>query len=97
MPAAKSVAKPETKATKASPKEERSARSRQKFEEAKALILKELESGDWIPSKKIHEKLREKVSQGMVGRVKSELKIEHRRVKGDSGPETYYWKLPKGK
>jgi hypothetical protein len=73
----------------------RTARSREKFEEASALIAKEMESGVWISSIDIQRKFNGKIAEGMYGRVKSALGIEHRRVKGDSGPATYEWRLPK--
>jgi hypothetical protein len=38
---------------------------------------------------------RGRIAEGMYGRVKSALEIENRRVKGDSGPATYEWRLPK--
>jgi hypothetical protein len=73
----------------------RTVRSREKFEEASALIAKEMESGEWISSIAIHRKFNGKIAEGMYGRVKSALAIEHRRVKGDSGPATYEWRLKK--
>jgi hypothetical protein len=73
----------------------RTARSREKFEQASALIAKEMESGDWVSSIAIHRKFKGKIAEGMYGRVKSALAIEHRRVKAGSGPATYEWRLPK--
>jgi hypothetical protein len=78
------------------PKENpRTTRSREKFEQACELIKGALESGEWVSSNSIHKKFNGKIAEGMYGRVKSALKIEHRRVKGDSGPATYEWRLPK--
>jgi hypothetical protein len=85
-----------SRAENATPKENpRTIRSREKFEQATALVAKELESGEWIASNEIHKRFKDRISEGMYGRVKSALGIEHRRVKADSGPATYEWRLPK--
>ena len=80
----------------ATPKENpRTVRSREKFEQACELIKGELAGRDWVSSVTIHRKFNGKIAEGMYGRVKSALGIEHRRVKGDSGPATYEWRLKK--
>jgi hypothetical protein len=73
----------------------RTVRSREKFEQACELIKGELAGRDWVSSIAIHRKFSGKIAEGMYGRVKSALEIEHRRVKADSGPATYEWRLPK--
>jgi hypothetical protein len=80
----------------ATPKENpRTVRSREKFEQACELIKGELAGRDWVSSIAIHRKFNGKIAEGMYGRVKSALEIEHRRVKADSGPATYEWRLKK--
>lgn len=73
----------------------RTVRSRQKLEEATTLIQEMLKGGDWVNSKDIHQKLRGKVSEGMFGRVKAALNIEHRRIK-DGDAVVYQWRIVKG-
>ena len=73
----------------------RTTRSREKFEQACELIKGELAGRDWVSSIAIHKKFNGKIAEGMYSRVKSALAIEHRRVKADSGPATYEWRLPK--
>jgi hypothetical protein len=69
------------------------ARSRTTLEEATRLIHDLLKGGDWVSSNYIHDQLRGDVSDGMFGRVKTALNIEHRRVK-EGGRVVYQWRLP---
>src|SRR5437764_1360789 len=73
----------------------RTARSHQRFQEAKALLADYLSDGEWHPSNEIHNAFKDKIGEGMYGRVKSDLVIEHRRVKDETaGRALYEWRLP---
>ena len=89
----KQVTTPEPEAE--TPKENpRTTKSRERLAFACAEIKNLLSSGDWVSSNEIHKALSGKISEGMFGRAKSELKIEHRRVKGANGKAEYQWRLP---
>jgi hypothetical protein len=60
------------------------------------LIADRLEGGEWVPSTEIHRKLAKRVSEGMFGRAKAELGVEHRRVRDQAGRVRYEWRLAKG-
>jgi hypothetical protein len=92
---AKPPATPEPTPVETAKENPRTTRSREKFEQACELIKGELVGRDWVSSIAIHRKFNGKIAEGMYGRVKSALAIEHRRVKADSGPATYEWRLPK--
>ena len=62
------------------------------FDEARRLIAEQLESGEWVSSRTIHDRLRPKMAEGMFLRVKRDLGIEHRRVGGGDG-SYYEWRL----
>ena len=72
----------------------RSGKRSPKLERAIQLIRKELPPGQWVSSNELHGKLRMHLSECMFGRVKSELGIKHRRVKGTDGKMRYEWYLP---
>lgn len=97
QPAAKPNAKQAAAAKRTPAENPRAVKARENFEEAKVLIARQLESGDWVPSNEIHRRFKGKISEGTYGRVKSVLGIEHRRVKGDSGPAIYEWRMPASK
>jgi hypothetical protein len=46
-----------------------------------------------VSSNDIHDQLRGKVSDGMFGRVKAALNIEHRRI-NEGDRVVYQWRLP---
>lgn len=71
----------------------RTARSRAKLEQACELIRNYLTGKEWVPSKEIHRKFANQISEGMFGRAKAELGIVHRRTKTDKGV-LYEWMLP---
>lgn len=71
----------------------RKKRSQEKFELACTLIRDRLAGGEWVSSRTIHAELGEQVAEGMFGRVKKELAIEHRRIRGEERVE-YQWRLP---
>jgi hypothetical protein len=62
------------------------------IEEAKELIGQALKDGEWHSSMEIHERFRSRMSEGMFGRVKRELRIEHRQVGGGEG-SYFEWRL----
>lgn len=65
------------------------------LETAVGLIRGELEGRGWVSSNEIHQKFQGQIAEGMFGRVKSALGIEHRRVKSEaSGKVQYEWRLP---
>lgn len=78
----------------------RTAKAQQKLQNATDLIRGMLETaGDeegWVSSNDIHRAFADQISEGMYGRVKAALGIEHRRVKpeGAEKPE-YQWRLPR--
>lgn len=72
----------------------RTKRSEEKLEAACELVRNALASGDWVSSKAIHTRFAKRFSDGMFGRVKSALNIEHRRVVV-KGKARYEWRLPK--
>lgn len=73
----------------------RTACSKERLAEATELLSKELASGEWVSSNEIHRRLGKQVSEGMFGRAKQALGIEHRRVKPeDGGQAEYQWRLP---
>lgn len=63
------------------------------FGEAKALIAEVLVSGDWIARREIGDKVAGRLSDPMFGRVKKELGIENRRVRGPDGRMRSEWRL----
>jgi hypothetical protein len=84
---------PEAQEPKENP---RSVKSRERLAKACELIAKELESGEWVSSNAIHRKLNKEIAEGMFGRAKKELKVQHRRVKPAAGGRAEYeWALPK--
>ena len=92
------VAAPPAPAAEAqeSPKENpRTARSKERLALACSLIAKELESGEWVSSNEIHRRLNDEIADGMFGRAKKELGIEHRRTRGANGKPEYEWRLAK--
>jgi hypothetical protein len=74
----------------------RTKRSQERLEEAKVLIAEMLASGEWVSSREVHRRLAKKItSDGLFGRAKSSLGIEHRRVVDGKGKARYDWRLPK--
>lgn len=72
----------------------RTKRSQERLALAIELVKSELESGEWISSKLIHERLGDRIADGMFGRAKKALAIEHRRIKAGDKVQ-YEWRLPK--
>lgn len=58
------------------------------LDNASDLIAGELADGEWHSSNEIHEKFAGEIPEGMFGRVKSALGIEHRSL--------FQWRLPSG-
>ena len=50
-----------------------------------------LRSPEWVSSPEIHKKV--KISEGMYGRLKADLKIPHRRSSGPDGKARVEWNL----
>jgi hypothetical protein len=89
-------AKPAAPEAEAVPVNPRTLKSQEKLAQAMELIGKELESGEWVSSNAIHKKLSGKISEGMFGRAKSALNVQHRRVKpAGGGRAEYEWALLK--
>jgi len=65
------------------------------LEEAKVLIADVLASGDWIARREIGAKLAGRLSDPMFGRVKKDLDIENRSVRGPNGKMRSEWRLSK--
>ncbi len=62
------------------------------FERAKRLLLEfALRSPEWVSSQEIRRKV--KISEGMLGRLKTELKIPSQRSRGPDGKARYDWNL----
>lgn len=59
-----------------------------------ALIERELASGNWVSSNRIHQHLRRQVKEADFGRAKKVLEIEHRQVRAADGRMEYQWRLP---
>jgi hypothetical protein len=69
----------------------RTAKSQEKLVVACELIAEQLKAGEWVSSKQIHQRLAKKVSEGMFGRAKSTLDVQHRRV-SEGGKPQYQWR-----
>jgi hypothetical protein len=90
------VAAPAPEAPETQEPKENTAKSRERLEKACELIAKELASGEWVSSNELHRKLNKEIAEGMFGRAKKELKVQHRRVKPAAGGRAEYeWALPK--
>jgi hypothetical protein len=89
---AKAAPTPEPEAARANP---RTQKSQEKLQLACTLISELLKGGEWVSSNDIHRALSGKVSEGMFGRAKQALGIEHRRIRGENGAQAQYeWRLP---
>jgi hypothetical protein len=72
----------------------RTLKSKERLARATELLSAKLPDDEWHSSNELHRELAKEVSDGLFGRAKQALAIEHRRVRREDGGTEYQWRLP---
>lgn len=97
-PAKKPAAAPDEKATQTE-QEGTDEKAPDRFELGRRFLVELFEGRDWVPREEIGEKAEAAdVSAAMLGRLKRDLGIRHRMMRGEGEGQRprFFWALPEG-